>query len=194
MSDASDRQDRVAKTPNPAANPLQGLLDRIPLVVRMFTYGVSFLCAVLVGLPWLAYHVDVHLPAWHVELGWWRVSGIVLFAAFLATYVWSSYLLSWRGRGAYVEFDPPMQFVASGPFRRVRNPIAASLIGMLLGEALTFSSTGIFLLFLVAMLLAHLQVVLLEEPLLRKRFGQAYVDYLARVPRWLPRPPREDSG
>ena len=155
----------------------------------MLFYGVFFLAAVLAGLPWLAYRIDVYLPGWHVQIGWWRALGIVLFLIFFATYVWSSYLLSQRGRGAYVEFDPPKEFVATGPFRCVRKPIAGSLVGMLLGEALTCSSTGILLLFVIALPLAHCQVVFLEEPLLRKRFGQAYVDYLARVPRWLPRLP-----
>ena len=159
----------------------------------MLVYGVCFLSVVLGGLPWLAYRVDAYLPAWHVEIGWWRAAGVVLLLIFFVTYVWSSYLLSRRGRGAYVEFDPPKEFVASGPFRWVRNPIAGSLVGMVLGEALAFSSTGILLLFVIALPLAHCQVVFLEEPLLRKRFGQAYVDYLAHVPRWLPRRRREGS-
>jgi protein-S-isoprenylcysteine O-methyltransferase Ste14 len=65
---------------------------------------------------------------------------------------------------------------------------------MLLGEALFFSSTGIFLLFAAAAIVAHLQAVCLEEPLLRKRYGQSYTDYLARVPRWIPRPPRKGQA
>jgi protein-S-isoprenylcysteine O-methyltransferase Ste14 len=108
----------------------------------------------------------------------------------MGLYATASLLLSRHGRGAYVEFDPPREFVAVGPFQWCRNPIAGSLLGMLLGEALAFSSTGIFLLFLVALPLAQLQVVCLEEPLLRKRFGQAYEEYVRRVPRWLPGTPR----
>jgi protein-S-isoprenylcysteine O-methyltransferase Ste14 len=61
---------------------------------------------------------------------------------------------------------------------------------MIGGLALAWSSIGVLLLFLLAMPLAHAQVVLLEEPLLRKRFGEAYVDYCRRVPRWIPRPPK----
>jgi protein-S-isoprenylcysteine O-methyltransferase Ste14 len=84
--------------------------------------------------------------------------------------------------------------VATGPFQWCRNPIAGSVVGMVLGEALALSSVGILLLFVVAIPLAHMQVVLLEEPLLEKRFGSAYNDYRARVPRWLPRPPRNGDG
>lgn len=171
--------------------PLERTLGRIPLAVRMLVYGVSFLFVVLAALPWLAYRFDVRWPNARVELGPLRAVGAVVFFACLTVYLHASYLLSSRGRGAYVEFDPPREFVAVGPYRWVRNPIAASLVGSLLGEAIAFSSTGIFLLFLLSILLAHAQVVWIEEPLLRRRFGKSYADYLASVPRWVPRrPPR----
>jgi protein-S-isoprenylcysteine O-methyltransferase Ste14 len=168
-------------------------LERIPLGRRMIVYAAVFLSVMLVGLPWLAYRIDVYLPGWHVEIGWFRIPGLVLFGVFFVLYAYCSFVLTTRGKGAYVEFDPPTEFVATGPYRWMRNPVAACLVGMLLGEAIALSSTGVFLLFLGALLPAHLQVVLLEEPLLRKRFGQDYEDYLRRVPRWLPRPPERGS-
>jgi protein-S-isoprenylcysteine O-methyltransferase Ste14 len=152
----------------------------------MFLYGVGFLLAVLVGLPSAFYQIDVRFPAVHVESGWFRLVGVVLFAVCFAVYLGSSYVLSRHGKGAYVEFDPPEQLVVVGPFRCVRNPVAACLVGMTLGEAIALSSTGVFLMFCVLAVLAHLQVVRMEEPLLRKRFGRAYDDYCARVPRWFP--------
>jgi len=161
--------------------------DRVPLPARMLVYGTSFLAAVVVGLPWLAYRVDVSYLQLHVEIGPLRIVGGLVFLAFLALYVTCAYILAGRGGGAYVEFDPPRVFVASGPYRWCRNPIAACVVGMLLGEAVALSSTGVLLLFLAALPIAHLQVVLLEEPLLRKRFGAPYEDYLRRVPRWIPR-------
>lgn len=161
----------------------------------MVIYGVFFLAFVLGGLPWLAYQIDVHVPAWRIELGLpWRGAGAVVFAAFLVIYLYCSYVLTHHGEGAYVEFDPPAKFVAVGPYRWVRNPVAASVVGMLAGEAVALSSIGIMLLFLVSLPLAHAQVVCIEEPLLRKRFGPDYLEYLRRVPRWLPRPPRDDPG
>ena len=177
----------------PQQEHLQDKLNRIPLAPRMIFYGVFFLSVMLIGLPWLAYRIDVHFPAWHVEIGWWRIPGAIVLAAFFVLYAGCSFVLTSRGRGAYVEFDPPKEFVASGPYRWVRNPVAACLVGMLLGEAVALSSTGVFLLFLGSLLPAHLQVVLMEEPLLRKRFGQAYEDYLRRVPRWIPRLPDKEA-
>ncbi len=162
-------------------------LQRVPLRLRVAFYAASFLAAVLIGLPYLAYRLDVLAPGWHVDIGWGRLAGAGVWAAFLAMYLYCSHQLTRRGQGAYVEFDPPSRFVADGPYRRVRNPVAGCVLGMLLGEAVALSSTGVLLLFAAAVPLAHLQVVLLEEPLLRKRFGEPYEQYLRRVPRWLPR-------
>ena len=155
----------------------------------MGLYGAAFLAGVLGGLAYLAYQLDVHVRAWHVEIGWGRLVGVVVLAVFLGLYVYCSWQLTHRGQGAYVEFDPPSCFVADGPYRWVRNPVASCVVGMVLGEAIALSSTGVFLLFAAGMVLAHLQVVLVEEPLLRKRFGEAYEEYCRRVPRWVPRRP-----
>jgi len=165
-------------------------LRRIPLPVRGAAYYVCFLAFLLVLLPWVAHRLAERLAPWRLELGRGRAAGWVMLAAGWLLYTIASVVLMRRGGGAYVEFDPPQRFVTAGPYRWCRNPIAACVLAMLLGEALAFSSLGILLLALAAALLAHLQIVLLEEPLLRKRFGQAYLDYLARVPRWIPRPPR----
>jgi protein-S-isoprenylcysteine O-methyltransferase Ste14 len=178
-------------TPRTPQSGSRAFFESIPLTVRMFVYGTVFLAFVLGFLPWLAYRVDVHWPAWHMDIGVGRWLGVVIFVVCVSIYGYSSYMLSSRGRGAYVEFDPPQAFVAVGPFRWCRNPVAGSLVGAVLGEAILFSSTGISLLFIAALPLAHIQVVALEEPLLRQRFGQPYEDYLRHVPRWLPRRPRE---
>ncbi len=180
--------DRETDRPAPPAAP--GWLTRVPLPLRMAVYSISFLATALVLLPLGAYQLDLFVPSWHVNAPLpVRWLGALLFAAAVVVYVACSWWLTSRGRGAYVEFDPPQRFVSDGPFRWCRNPIAACVVVSFLGQALWWSSTGILLLFLIALPLAHAQVVLIEEPLLRRRFGPAYDEYLQRVPRWLPRPP-----
>ena len=162
-------------------------LERIPLLLRMLVYGVAFLGVVLVALPWAFHRIDVYLPAVHVEIGGFRLVGAVLFAVSLALYLAASYVLTWRGKGAYVEFDPPKELVVTGPYRYVRNPVVTFLLGAMLGEAIGLSSTGILLMVCVFVILVHLQISRMEEPLLRKRFGRAYEEYCTHVPRWIPR-------
>ena len=96
---------------------LSRVLRRVPLTVRAAVYYLSFLAFILVLLPWLAHVLGRRFLPWQLEIGWVRVVGWVVFGACYLLYTGSSLVLIRRGRGAYVEFDPPKDFVASGPFR-----------------------------------------------------------------------------
>lgn len=166
-------------------------LTRIPLWLRMLVYCTVFLGLVLGVLPWVFFQLDARFPAIHREIGPLRWAGVIFGGLCLALYLTSSWVLTYRGRGAFVEFDPPTELVISGPYRFVRNPVVAFLLGTILGEAVALSSTGVLFMFCIFLFLAQRQVTRLEEPLLRSRFGQSYVDYCQRVPRWIPRWPRD---
>ena len=180
----------IADVDQAAPGVFSAQLERIPVVARAAACYLALHVSVLLLLPWSAHWLAARYAPWHMDVGWGRVVGWAVFGICWLGYTYSSVLLVRRGRGAYIEFDPPTRFVASGPFRWCRNPIVLCVLGMILGEALAFSSTGIFLFFWIALPLAHAQIVYLEEPRLSKRFGQEYLDYLDRVPRWIPRPPR----
>jgi protein-S-isoprenylcysteine O-methyltransferase Ste14 len=60
---------------------------------------------------------------------------------------------------------------------------------VLIGFGLWHASLSMVLLAVPAAVLAHLFVVLDEEPTLRRRFGQPYVTYSAQVNRWGPKRP-----
>lgn len=176
----------------PSRKALNRLLDRIPLAPRIVFYALFFLAMLLVVLPMGAHAlVNWLAPSWQVELPLWaRIAGGIYLGVMFVIYILSSHLLTSRGKGGYVEFDPPSEFVATGPYRWCRNPVAGSAVAMLLGLSVACSSVGVLLLFVVAIIFAHCQVVFLEEPLLKKRFGASYEAYLRRVPRWCPRPPK----
>jgi protein-S-isoprenylcysteine O-methyltransferase Ste14 len=94
------------------------------------------------------------------------------------------------GRGTPAPFDPPRSFVPGGPYRWVRNPMYLGALVVLIGFGFWNASLSMVLLALPALALAHLFVALYEEPTLRRRFGVPYVTYLARVNRWVPKPPK----
>ena len=75
--------------------------------------------------------------------------------------------------------------VTSGPFRFSRNPIYVALTVLQIGVALLAGSTWVLV--MLAWLLPVMQryVIAREEEHLRWRFGQEYIDYCARVRRWL---------
>jgi protein-S-isoprenylcysteine O-methyltransferase Ste14 len=68
----------------------------------------------------------------------------------------------------------------------MRNPLLAGIVVALVGLALWRASGVLLLLAGVAAWAAHWWVTRVEEPDLRRRFGDAYEAYLRAVPRWIP--------
>jgi protein-S-isoprenylcysteine O-methyltransferase Ste14 len=124
------------------------------------------------------------IPAWLLPVGLILVSVGALFAiACIATFIT-------KGRGTPAPFDPPQKFVASGPYRLVRNPMYLGAGAVLLGSGLIARSPSSLLLGLGFLLLAHLVVVLYEEPALTRQFGEPYLQYRTAVRRWVVRWPK----
>jgi protein-S-isoprenylcysteine O-methyltransferase Ste14 len=97
------------------------------------------------------------------------------------------YLFAVRGEGTPAPFDPPVKFVAIGPYRYTRNPMYIGGLSLLTGFALFLNSPTVLLLVPILALAFHLFVVYYEEPNLERRFGESYLKYKAEVGRWLPR-------
>ena len=76
--------------------------------------------------------------------------------------------------------------VASGPFARLRNPLYVGNIALWVGFALAARLVWLAPVILVLLGLEYHAIVRWEERLLESRLGQAYRDYAARVPRWMP--------
>ena len=76
--------------------------------------------------------------------------------------------------------------VASGPFARLRNPLYVGNIALWVGFALTARLVWLAPVILVLLALEYHAIVRWEETLLESRLGNAYRDYAARVPRWMP--------
>lgn len=125
----------------------------------------------------------VALPLWLRPVGFViAAAGAVVAGLCIATFVT-------RGRGTPAPFDPPRDFVASGPYRYVRNPMYVGAAAVILGAGLIVASPAIVLLAFAFLGITHLFVVLYEEPALTARFGASYERYRASVHRWLVKKP-----
>jgi len=137
--------------------------------------------------------VAVVIPALLVWLGGANVQpltavvGGVLVAAGVTLVVWTVTLFVKVGRGTLAPWDPTSRLVVRGPYRYVRNPMITGVGTILAGQALFFRSWAIAIELAVFALVNAIYFPLVEEPGLRRRFGQEYEEYRARVPRWLPR-------
>ena len=91
------------------------------------------------------------------------------------------------GLGTPAPVFPTRRLVVTGLYRYVRNPMYVSVVTILIGEAIFFSSTAIMIEAGIFIMLAYLFVVFYEEPALLRQFGQSYDDYKKAVGRWVPR-------
>jgi protein-S-isoprenylcysteine O-methyltransferase Ste14 len=92
-----------------------------------------------------------------------------------------------EGRGTQLPLAPPGSLVASGLYARVRNPMYAIYLAIVLGEAILYRSLALAAYALFFFAIEHAYVVGFEEGELRRRFGADYEAYCRRVGRWLPR-------
>jgi protein-S-isoprenylcysteine O-methyltransferase Ste14 len=84
--------------------------------------------------------------------------------------------------------------VDSGPFAWVRNPLYLGNIALWVGFAFIARLPWFALVFAALLLLEYHAIVSWEERLLVSRIGNAYVQYTARVPRWIPQPPQAQGS
>jgi protein-S-isoprenylcysteine O-methyltransferase Ste14 len=123
------------------------------------------------------------LPTWR---GAPTLFGGVLFLAGFSLYLAGAVSLALTKRNS---LGAPEALLTRGPYGYVRNPVylgmGVIIVGLLLlYQAWHFAGVAKTALLFTA---AHLAVVFLEEPGIRRRFGASYDDYCRRVPRWLPR-------
>jgi protein-S-isoprenylcysteine O-methyltransferase Ste14 len=157
----------------------------IALRAALFSAGFIFLWG------WLALTVrDRYDPTLAFTLpNWTRALGIAVMLAGGAIAFASIATFVTRGEGTPAPMDPPRKFVVAGPYKFVRNPMYIGGFIVLSGYGLFEQSPAILLFALPWLLLAHLFVILYEEPHLRATFGAPYEAYCRSAHRWLPRRP-----
>jgi len=121
------------------------------------------------------------------ELGTIRYFGILPIAIGTITYFLCSYAFVFSGKGTPIHSAPPKKIVIKGLYRHVRNPIYMAHFLVLTGETLLFQSKGLFIYLLIMFGIINISLMVSEEPGLRKRFGEPYIQYCKSVGRWIPR-------
>ncbi|MDQ6886010.1 MAG: isoprenylcysteine carboxylmethyltransferase family protein [Gemmatimonadota bacterium] len=154
----------------------------------------------LVAIAALPFVVAVLVPMWvarrnHVALALGttippllaQIAGASLLLIGLSLFASSLRRFVAEGKGTLAPWDPPRRLVMRGPYRFVRNPMISGLLFVVFGEALILLSEPHALWALTFLLLNGVYIPLFEEPQLRRRFGEPYVEYCRHVPRLVPR-------
>ncbi len=93
-----------------------------------------------------------------------------------------------RFKAAGTNFDtqkPSTAILTEGPYRVSRNPIYIGLTAVYAGIGIAADAPWVWLLLLPALVVMHYGVILREERYLERKFGREYLDYKARVRRWI---------
>ncbi len=118
---------------------------------------------------------------WEQEIGIWTL-GLSLFLPGLALRVWSQIHLRYRLRGG-------RDLATEGPYAWTRNPVYIGNLLMAVGFCVMCELPWAMPIVLAWGALVYDTAVRFEEGRLTKRYGEAYVAYCRRVPRWRPRRP-----
>ena len=140
----------------------------VVLAALIVAWAVEFFLPTTTGLP----------PAIRLTAGIVLIAGPVILVAFL-------FAAFRRAESAYDVRKIPGQLVTGGAFAYSRNPGYAGLIVACVGFALAFDNLWVVPAAIAAAMIIHYRVILREEELLEREFGEAYLTYKARVRRWI---------
>ncbi|MDP9222410.1 MAG: isoprenylcysteine carboxylmethyltransferase family protein [Actinomycetota bacterium] len=138
-------------------------------------------------IPWAISSVTPRYGWTHGQPGVWNLLGLIPVVVGTAGLIWIMVLgfahasevperveLDWR----------PKLLLMRGPYAFTRNPMYVAELGLWLGWAVFFGSVAVLIGFVALCAVVNL-VVRREERDLEARFGEAYRQYRAAVPRWL---------
>jgi protein-S-isoprenylcysteine O-methyltransferase Ste14 len=151
----------------------------------MLLFAKNFLFTVF-GPGTVAVFVPYRIAA-RAHPGWgFERSRLLCFLLGAGIYFWCLWDFAISGRGTPAPIDPPKHLVVRGLYRYVRNPMYLGVWLVVAAWAVFTGSGRVVQYGLGVAVVAHLFVVLVEEPLLRHRFGTSYEAYCRAVSRWLP--------
>ena len=114
-----------------------------------------------------------------------QIVGLLVFMIGFAAMTYCIYLFAVDGRGTLSPFDRTQKLVVKGLYRFSRNPMYVGVIGMLIGESIFFQGYLLWIYTLLVFILFNGFIFFIEEPRLKKDFGEDYLNYCRKVRRWI---------
>lgn len=154
------------------------------IALKTFIFTIFVPGSVAFVIPWLLFQEPWSQVFLYPSLGLLGFLPLLLGAGL---YFWCAGAFTFIGKGTPAPLDAPKFLVKEGPYQWVRNPMYVGVLTMVLGQAMLFHSWGLVGYALLVSMIVHLFVIFVEEPSLRRQFGESYQMYLQAVPRWFPR-------
>jgi protein-S-isoprenylcysteine O-methyltransferase Ste14 len=113
----------------------------------------------------------------------WGLGGVLVVAGVALLL---SFNTAFSRKGTAVEpWKPTTAIVTTGPYRVTRNPAYLGMALVYAGVALMSDALWVLAPLPVVLAIVDRGVIAREERYLERKFGQEYVDYKARVRRWV---------
>jgi protein-S-isoprenylcysteine O-methyltransferase Ste14 len=113
-----------------------------------------------------------------------QLAGLAAIAGGVGIALWAE-IAFLRAGTATLPIHPSSTIVSSGIYRYSRNPMYLGMSLFTAGLALAFNSAWYLAALACAIIAVTRLAIVPEEKYLERKFGQSYLDYKARVRRWL---------
>lgn len=158
-----------------------GHLTRTFIQVAIFWFVFLAIVPGVIAAGEARWGLRAHFPYWL------NIVGVLLLVAASALGVWSAITMAREGKGTPLPSDMAREFVASGPYAIVRNPMAIAGIAQGVAVGFIVGSWLVVIYALCGSLVWNALIRPQEEADLERRFGAEFRDYAQRVGCWLPR-------
>lgn len=160
------------RSPNDPAVIATGCVN---LVLIVLAIALSFLIDrqfAFPSYPEYPMNLIIAFPLLAVGIGWW---------------IWTVRLFL-KAKGTPVPLRPPPRLITTGPYEISRNPMLTGIFFTMFGIGFAAQSTSlVFIVTPLFIVLNYLELKWIEEPELEKRFGREYLDYKKRTPMFFPK-------
>ena len=158
-------------------------------IIRLIIFTIVVPGFVLGYLPYVLYDAQETFG-----IGILKHSGWVLIAFGVLLYIRSvlNFLIEGKGTPAIwftkhlkkIIGEEPTKLVSSGLYTTSRNPMYLGVLMIAFGLSILLESKSVLVYSFILVVFFHLVVVFLEEPHLKKKYGEEYEFYLKKTPRW----------
>lgn len=145
----------------------------------------AFAVAVFLLFPIMFIKVNIYYSFPMFSSWLFKIIGIVLLFFGCAFYLNCFVLFRLVGKGTPVPVSPPKNLVVKGIYKITRNPMYINIIVILIGYFFILGYLSLLFYLILVAVFFHLFIVFYEEPVLKKKFGEKYINYCKNTPRWL---------
>jgi len=139
--------------------------------------------------------VTVLIPLWIINFRinstfglvwqWYNYIGTIVFLLGFVMLLQCIINFALKGRGTLSPTDPTKKLVISELYNFSRNPMYVGVMLILTGETIFFQSIHLGIYAFLIFIAFNIFIIRVEEPRLRKDFGESYKEYCENVRRWI---------